>query len=199
MVSFKKNTGKEIIIEAARQAFSKYGYKKTTLDDIGSLIKKRKTIIYYYFENKDEIFKEVINSEAEKLKGALEMAINNESNPVEKLKTYVFTRMSFLENLGNYYSALKHELLEHLQLINENRKEIDAAEFIIVSNILKEGVNKAIFSVDNINETTQIFITTLKSLEIPFFVREDKYDYQSSLMQLLNMLLYGIIRKYNTA
>ena len=131
------------------------------------------------------------------MKAALELAISNESNPVEKLKIYVFTRMSYLENLGNFYSALRHELFEHLQFINENRAEIDAAEFIFVSEILKEGVSKGCFAINTIEDTSEILITTLKSLEIPFFIREDTYDYQTLLMHLLNMLLYGIIEKHN--
>lgn len=193
--SHKKNGSKEAIISAAGIAFGKYGYRKTTLDDIASIINKRKTVIYYYFKNKDDIFQEVIRIEAEKLESALKAAIERESEPVEKLKAYVFTRMSFLENIGRYYSALKTELYEHLQFINRNRLEFDKAELDIVTSILKSGVEQQVFCIPNIEETAFMLVTMLKSLEIPFFGREDAPDYQTPLMHLLNMLFYGIVRK----
>lgn len=191
----KKNGAREAIIHAASIAFGKYGYRKTTLDDIASVINKRKTVIYYYFKNKDEIFREVIRIEAQKLEQALTVAIDRESEPVEKLKAYVFTRMSFLENIGRFYSALKTELYEHLQFINKNRCDFDKAELEIVTTILKLGVEQQVFIIPNISETAFIMVTMLKSLEIPFFGKEDAPDYQTPLMHLLNMLLHGIVRK----
>lgn len=195
MAESNKGLNKEMIINAASIAFSKFGYKKTTLDDIASLINIGKTAIYYYFKNKDDIFQEVIKKEAEKLKEALLSAIKNETQPVEKFKIYVFTRMVFLENISNYYSVLKHELFERLQFINQNRTEIDKAELQIVSEILREGVEKKDFNISNIPQTALIIITTLKGLEIPFFGKEGKYDYKTSLTLLLEIFLNGLAVK----
>ena len=195
MTDTHKNGVKDDIIRAAGIAFGKYGYRKTTLDDIASIIKKRKTVIYYYFRNKDDIFQEVIRMEAQKLEQALMLAVEREGEPVEKLKAYVFTRMSFLEGIGKYYSALKTELYEHLQFINQNRSEFDKTELTIVTNLLKEGVKKQVFDIPHIEETAFMLVTLLKSLEIPFFGKEENPDYQTPLTHLLNMLLFGIVNK----
>jgi AcrR family transcriptional regulator len=40
------------IICKAGELFSRYGYKKTTMDDIADALQKGKSSIYYYFQNK---------------------------------------------------------------------------------------------------------------------------------------------------
>ncbi len=43
------------IICKAGELFSRYGYKKTTMDDIADALQKGKSSIYYYFQNKEDI------------------------------------------------------------------------------------------------------------------------------------------------
>ena len=39
-IGSKKNAARENILKIAREIFSKYGYKKTTLDDIANAVRK---------------------------------------------------------------------------------------------------------------------------------------------------------------
>jgi AcrR family transcriptional regulator len=192
-----KDITRENIIVAASIAFSKFGYKKTTLDDIASFTNVSKTGIYYYFKNKEEVFNEVIKKEAEKLQGTLSDAIKQESRPVDKLFAYVNTRMLYMENISNYYSALKHDLLDHLTVINQNREEFDKIEIQILINILVEGNTKKDFFIENIEETAKLLMLTLKSLEIPFFGTENAPDYKPYLERFVTLCLYGIIPSLN--
>ena len=46
----------EIILEAANKIFLKYGYQKTSMDDIAKEAMIGKGTIYYYFNSKEDIF-----------------------------------------------------------------------------------------------------------------------------------------------
>ena len=48
------------IVESSRIIFSKYGYKKTTMDEIAQITGKGKSSIYYYFPGKEDIYKRSI-------------------------------------------------------------------------------------------------------------------------------------------
>ena len=61
----KKDIKKEAILHGAADCFAKFGYEKTTLDDIGKSAALNKASIYYYFKNKEEIFSVVALHEAE--------------------------------------------------------------------------------------------------------------------------------------
>ena len=64
----RKQDKKESILKAANICFSKYGYEKTTMDDIGKLAGLNKASLYYYYKNKESIYCEVVFLEAEKSK-----------------------------------------------------------------------------------------------------------------------------------
>jgi AcrR family transcriptional regulator len=54
------------ILDAAQRCFARYGYEKTTMDDIGGLVGMNKVSLYYYFENKEALFKEALGREAKR-------------------------------------------------------------------------------------------------------------------------------------
>lgn len=107
------------IINSASVVFGRYGYKKTTTDEIGMAAGKSKTAIYYYFKNKEDIFKAVIEREADELEKSLNNAIADKTTPEEKLKAYFYARMQTMLNLSNFYDAMKNEVLDHLSFINK--------------------------------------------------------------------------------
>jgi AcrR family transcriptional regulator len=91
------NTGndevRDQVVQAARQVFARYGFKKTALDDIAREARKGKSTIYYYFKSKDEIFKAVIDAEAEIRAKAIDSQISQIEDSKLKLKTYIYVRM----------------------------------------------------------------------------------------------------------
>jgi len=195
MSETSRDLTREQIISAASVAFSKFGYKKTTLDDIALLTNRGKTGIYYYFKSKDDIFREVIRKEAEIIKVKLSKSLANKKTPVVKLTSYIHNRMDAFEKLGNYYSAMKHELMEHLHFINLNRVDFDVTEIEIISSILTEGVEKGSFQIDNISQVSKTILLTLKSLEIPFYGQESQNNSKELLDSLIQLLLNGLMKK----
>lgn len=188
-----KEITREEIINAASIAFSKFGYKRTTLDDISAFTKVSKTGIYYYFKNKEEVFQEVIKKEAEKLQKNLLEAVNEQALPIDKLFAYVTARMKYLEKISNFYSVFKSDLFEQLNEINKNRVDFDKIEMNILYDILKSGVDRGDFSIEDINEATLVIFTTLKSLEIPLFGINGDFDKNYFIENLVKICLYGII------
>jgi AcrR family transcriptional regulator len=188
-----KDITRDNIIAAASLAFSKYGYKKTTLDDIAGFTNVSKTGLYYYFKNKEEVFNEVIKKEAKRLQQILTEAVNQESRPIDKIFAYFRERMIFLAQISNYYSALHFDLSEHLNTIKNNRQEFDQIELEILLEILEDGIKKGDFSIDDTQATAETLLLVLISLEIPLFGSKDIQNYEETLDRLMNLCLYGII------
>lgn len=59
---------KEQIVEAARKLFTKYGYKKVSMDEIAKEAGVTKKTVYAYFKDKDELFKYFIFEEVDIMK-----------------------------------------------------------------------------------------------------------------------------------
>jgi hypothetical protein len=78
----------EILI-ASKRCFSKYGYDKTTLDDIAEIVGVNKVSIYYYYKNKEAIFKEVIELEANEFSDNMKKKVEDITDCKNKILTWI--------------------------------------------------------------------------------------------------------------
>lgn len=190
-----KNAVREQIINSASIVFGKYGYKKTTMDEIGMAAGKGKTAIYYYFKNKEDVFKAVVEREAAQLEKSLFDAIVDKTTPEEKLKAYFYARMQTMLNLSNFYDAMKNEILNHLPFINKIRTDVDQKELALIKSILEEGVHLGYFEVKDLEIASQTLVTTLKGLEIPLFVENKVSNITLYIDHLIHIICYGLIKR----
>ncbi len=194
------NTGKdevrEQLVQAARLVFARYGFKKTALDDIAREARKGKSTIYYYFKSKDEIFKAVIDAEAEIRVKVIEDRISGISDSQEKLKTYIYVRMRTLKMVVNYYEAIKNDLLDNLYFVNTFRNEHFEAEVNQVKSMLLEGIDKKHFTIQNPELTAKTIVTALHGFEVPLILKNlSDEELQKSIDEMLNILFFGIVTK----
>lgn len=190
-----KDEVKEAIVNVARHIFSKFGFKKTTMDEIAVASRKGKSSIYYYFASKEEIFQAVVEKEALILKQELISAINQADSPAQKLKAHVLVRMRSMEKLANFYSAIKDDYLSHLDFVEKIRKKYDQEEILMMENILKEGVQNNIFEIDDTDLAAIAIVTALKGMEIPLFWGVEEKDIERRLDHLINILFNGVLKR----
>ena len=191
-----KDEVREQLVQSARQVFARYGYKKTALDDIAREARKGKSTIYYYFKSKDEIFKAVIEAEAEIREKSIQSQIAQIEDPRQKLKTYIYVRMQSLKMVGNYYEAIKNDLLDNLYFINTLRTNHFDAEVELVKDMLIEGINKGIYTIQNPELTAKTIVTLLQGFEVPLILKNlSDEELHKSVDEMLNILFFGIVTK----
>ncbi|MFN8211696.1 MAG: TetR/AcrR family transcriptional regulator [Bacteroidales bacterium] len=183
------------IIITAGQIFSRYGFRKTTMDEIASALKMGKSSIYYYFSSKEEIFEAVVLYEANILRNELTKAIKSVESPIGKMENYVFVRMKAFEKLSNYYNAIFDKNLDHFEFIEKIREKYDLEEIAILRLILYDGVRKKVFNVENSEYTAMAIQTTLKGLEVPLFWQKREVQIDKRMKAILDVLFYGIVLK----
>lgn len=187
---------REQLVQAARQVFVRYGYKKTALDDIARESRKGKSTIYYYFKSKDEIFKAVIDAEAKIRAKTIDDQISILEDPQLKLKTYVYVRMLTLKKVGNYYEAIKNDLLDNLYFVNSFRNNHFDAEINLVKDLLLEGIEKGVYTIQNPELTAKTIVTLLQGFEVPLILKNlSDEELQKSVDEMLNILFFGIVAK----
>lgn len=187
------------IINTAGQIFSRYGFKKTTMDEIARALKMGKSSIYYYFESKEDIFKAVVLQEANILRNELTKSIKSVDSPIEKMRNYVFVRMKAFEKLSNYYNAIFDKNLDHFEFIETIRSKYDREELAILRLILYHGARRKVFNVVNSEYTALAVQTTLKGLEVPLFWMKKEVNIENRLNAILDVLFNGILTKPATS
>jgi AcrR family transcriptional regulator len=190
-----KDEVKEAIVNVARHIFSRFGFKKTTMDEIAIATRKGKSSIYYYFASKEEIFQAVVEKEASILKQELINAINKDDSPAQKLKMHVLVRMHTMEKLANFYSAIKDDYLSHLEFIEKIRKKYDQEEIQMMESILTEGVENGNFEIGDTSLAAIAIVTALKGMEIPLFWGVEEKDIEQRLDSLIHILFHGVMKR----
>jgi len=190
-----KDEVKESIVNVARHIFSRFGFKKTTMDEIAVASRKGKSSIYYYFASKEEIYQAVVEKEASILKQELIQAINKDDSPAQKLKMHVLVRMHTMEKLANFYSAIKDDYLSHLDFIEKIRKKYDQEEIQMMESILVEGVENGTFELEDTSLAAIAIVTALKGMEIPLFWGVEEKDIERRLDNLIHILFHGVMKR----
>ncbi len=191
-----KDKFRERIVEVSSTIFSKYGFRKTTMEEIAAALRKGKSSIYYYFSSKEEIFEAVIEHEAQLLKEELTMAIKSTSDPEIRLRRYVIVRMNAFEKLSNFYNAIFDAGFDHFDFIEKQRKKYDILEIAIIRYILWLGVRSGHFNLKDTGLAALAVQTALKGLERPlFWEKREGGNIENRLDAIIDILFYGIVRK----
>jgi len=183
------------IIGAAQELFARFGFVKTTVDEIAKAASMGKATIYHYFKGKEDIYKEVVEKESNILNEKINEAIDKEKTPQKKLKAFVLTRLKYLNELANIYSALKDEFLKRHDFIEKIRERDFNREIEIVKKILKEGIEKKIFIIRDIKLTAFVILAALKGLEYPWSEKVPVPELERNVEKLLEVLFKGILRR----
>ena len=113
------------ILSVANKLFSRFGFHKTSMDEIAKIARKAKGSLYYHFASKEELFKEVVSKEIMNLKNQLDVIINNtDLSASDKIKKYLLRRMEILNDAANYHETLKADFFEHFDFIDDLREEL---------------------------------------------------------------------------
>ena len=192
----KKDVNRETILQIAQEIFSKFGYKKTTLDDIAYAGRKGKSSLYYYFNSKEDLFQAVIAKEVDILKQALEKVVFRSMDPEEKLREYILTKLRTFRDLANLYNALENDVTA-IGFINDIKEKNEKDEIRMIKRILIEDVHRDKFQIDDLNLTAIGISMTIKGLEMPLSTGNyGAYDIETSVDNLVRIICYGIMRRY---
>lgn len=184
------------IVGVARKIFTRYGFRKATMEEIANASNMGKSSIYYYFKSKEEIFRVVVEFEATMLKERLNRIIKKNDSPPERLRAYILFRLHHIRTLENFYAALNEEALAHMGFILDIRHNFEMEEQELVSKILEDGMEQGVFQLSSSKIGAIAISTMMKGLELPLLLSEaHKTDREELMEDLIRVLLYGILKR----
>ncbi len=189
----EKDKVRKEIIEKASEIFRKYGYKKTTMDDIAFAVKKGKSSLYYYYKSKDEIYKAVVSSEGILFRKKIFNAILNAPTPQEKVKAFILTRMNTYQETSNFHKAMRSPRFKDQKFMDRVRKIYEHQEIGLFKNILKEGVEQNFFKIYDIDLAARAIVMAMRGMEEMLFKPDTHDRYLRRLDEIVHVIFYGIV------
>ncbi|AMC11604.1 hypothetical protein Lupro_10155 [Lutibacter profundi] len=185
---------REKIITVANKLFSRFGFHKTSMDEIAKISRKAKGSLYYHFASKEDLFKEVVSKEIINIKNQLSILVQNKQlSASEKIKSYFIVRMDVMHNASNYHETIKADFFEHFDFIDDLRTELDVWEKENIKKIIEQGIKTKEFEIKgDINALLDVYIMVLKGLEIPFFIQGKYKKYSPYFDDLTRIFTKGL-------
>ena len=140
------------LLGSASKMFSRYGYRKTTVEDIAKEAGVGKGTVYLHFENKEEIFLEVVKKHAITMLGELRNLLDSFTEPEDKLREIICYRPITVweiheETFGQeefIFPDIKMNRCEFLKNFEPIQQYV-----LLLQSVLEEGMEKNIFRKDD--------------------------------------------------
>jgi TetR/AcrR family transcriptional regulator len=153
----------EILI-AAQRRLGIYGYEKTTMLEIAKDISMSKAALYYYYPDKQSIFKAVIEKEQHEFLGNIEIKMASIDDPEEMLLTYVGQRINYFKTFMNL-SKFRNSMSNNIKpVLRETFLEFRKQEQKVLTQILLKGKEAGRFHTIDPEMDAKMFLDILKGL-----------------------------------
>jgi len=185
---------KEEILAAASRVFQKYGLVKSTLGDIARECGFKKTALYYYFKNKDEIFQTMFHIDIEKMKSSILVKVSKPDSPIEKLRIYLFEKVKSLNQMEKYFDLFMREDApkNYRDFAIEQKEKILKEEMEFLSEIINGGIEQKIFKKISAFSLIHILLGTAYGLSLESFFFQRNHNTGAEIDNILEIILNGI-------
>ncbi|MBX3428559.1 MAG: TetR family transcriptional regulator [Hyphomonadaceae bacterium] len=128
------------IVEQAAALFSARGFNGASVSDIAERCKTSKSLIYHYYESKEDILYDVMISHVRSLERAAADALSRDSGPEQKLRDLTQLFMALYVGAADRHKVL----LNDLDYVPKSRR----AEIVEVQRGLIENVRKLLVEIE---------------------------------------------------
>ncbi len=130
---------KQQLLDHAATLFAQRGFAETRVLDIVEAAGVAKGLFYWYFENKDALFRELVELNRLRLRQAQATAINIDAEPLLRIRQGAEASVRYMARYAHFFALLEVENLEKA-FTDERRRgtEIHSAD---VAAILREGID----------------------------------------------------------
>ncbi|MEA4935199.1 MAG: TetR/AcrR family transcriptional regulator [Paludibacter sp.] len=194
-MSKKISKTKKMLIEVARDLFARYGKRNITMNDIAEASNKGRRTLYTYFNNKEKIFRAVIDKELEFVIEQLTKASSDSVEPDVKLRNHINTHLDAVKYVVNRNGSLKADFFRDIYEVERARRKIDQVEISLIRNILEEGIEKKIFKRVDTNLSSIIIFYAIKGLEVPYIRQTLTAEFERNKSNIVDFIFTGIVRK----
>ncbi len=188
----KVSKTKNMLIEVSRDLFAAKGKRNITMNDIAEASKKGRRTLYTYFNNKEEIFKAVINKELEYLLNELTQAYQQDYEPDEKLRRHIIIHLDAIKFIVDRNGSLSADFFRDIYEVERARRKVDLAEIQIIRNIVQQGIKKKIFRKMDLDLSSVVIFHAIKGLEVPYIRKNLTNTFEDNKNKIIEHIFEGI-------
>ncbi len=184
------------VLTASLKCFARYGYKKTTMEEIARELGLTKGALYSYARNKKDLYQKAVAQALTNWQVRVLEAVEEAATPEEKFMALSFKAFNYL--------AADHDLRKILIndpeifpmfpkddpffAINENSRNMLRA-------VLDQGIKSGVFRPLDLESATWLLFSIYKMFIIDTYVVSDREATEKLFKNAVDLVLYGLLRQ----
>ncbi len=176
--------------------FSKYGYRKTTLEDIGDVLGMTKGNLYLYAINKRDLYESSIAFALKKWQKDAYDAAMGEDTIVKQIYKYCLQGYDYLQNNPELQTLIVNDPSIFPISTNEDRfYEINLESMGLLKSMLQLGIDEGIFRNIKIDDVAEILYSVYVMMIIKTYVKPERKFSAVILENSFDLIMNGLLKK----
>ncbi len=194
----KSEDTKHAILKSAERLFAEQGFNKTTVREIAHDSHVNVAMIYYYFQTKEGLHREILENACKTLSQSLSECINSENGPEENLRCVITTYINFLQQHKTLHRIVLRATVTQSKQLGKVVKKHGTNIFGMVHSQIEEGIKKGIFRKQDETLSTINLFSMIRHYftDEPFFTMlfpQKEGELQKKLPDhIFNLFMHGI-------
>ncbi len=183
------------LLDISLEVFARYGFTKTTLDDIADRAGMTKANLYNYVNNKEDLYHRSISAALVQWRTVVEQKVRRFEDPALRFKVLVREAMIYIDT----NEQLQQIILQDSSVLPLSRKtdryaEINNEAREMLSQVISDGINAGVFYESDPDLVTEyLFSTYMLFLTKRYVIHEGERTSQV-FEQCLQIIVRGLIK-----
>ena len=183
---------KEQIIEAARNLFHQFGFKKVSMDEIAKEAGVTKKTIYMYFSSKEELLKYFIQEEITNMEEIVEEVEANNTDPFEAVNQAIYKILQYRKHQDFLNIIAKEAEWLRNPVIIESLNLIDNKIQNYIRTKLQSAKEKGFIEYKDLDVTTFLIYKMYIALIIEWNPKDKELNEQMIAETIADILKKGL-------
>ena len=185
----------ETIYQVALSAFSEYGYRKTTMDDVAGRMNMTKGNLYLYVKNKKDLYHRTVSHALLKWQSKVLEAVENEPDVKKKFYVMCFKAVEYLSEDTEFRQVLIRDpeifpmfpAKDPFYDINRNSVEL-------IKAILKQGIEEKVFRDIDPDRVSEVVFMIYKMFIIRMYIKTEDKLIHEMFEDTVDLFAHGLFK-----
>ncbi len=187
------------IFEAAIQVFAYYGFRQATMEQIAGKMGMTKGSLYFYCENKEDLYNKAVSHALLKWQNQVRMAVKAEKDTVQKLITLAIVSNEYLSQDDDLRAILINDpQIQSITQAEDRYPNIGNASYGMLRQILEKGVTEKKFKAMDLDHVAGFLYSIHCMFVVKTYVKAEGHSAQEMYRTGIELLLKGLLTEEAT-
>jgi AcrR family transcriptional regulator len=183
------------IFQASLRLFARFGYQKTTMDDVAAEVGMTKGNIYFYVSGKRDLYEKAVSLALQQWRETVAEAVAGVDDVVGKFSVMAKLSFEYLVDHEDLRAVLiKDPSIFTLTPREDRFYEINLGAIQLIKNIIAQGIAEERFLPVDVDHTSELFFSIYIMFLIKRYVKSEGVSAAHMYEEGVKIVLRGICR-----